>query len=187
MLFAPNGEIKDFIYEISTDNTKIDSLITTKVAEVGEDAFWSTVRRVILHVTDLLWVEHLDTMDYVRSSVNLRAYGQREPLVEYKKEGLTLFTQMEAMFREQVLSLIETIRPTAPVEEKPAEQKTYITSGGGTESANTSQGTIQKSEDDDIGRNDRVVLEKDGVTQEIKYKKAEQLLAEGWTIKEVKK
>lgn len=187
MLFAPNTEIKDFIYEISTDKDKTEALITSKVAEVGEDSFWSTVRRVILHVTDLLWVEHLDTMDYVRSSVNLRAYGQREPLVEYKKEGLTLFTQMEAMFREQVLSLVETIRASAPVEDKPAEQKTYITSGGGTESANVTQGTIENSEEDEIGRNDRVILEKDGVTQEIKYKKAEQLLAEGWTIKEVKK
>jgi preprotein translocase subunit SecA len=187
MLSAPDAEVKDFIYEIAPDKAKLDTLIAEKVAELGEMPFWSTVRRVILYVTDLLWVEHLDTMDYVRSSVNLRAYGQREPLVEYKKEGLTLFTQMEAMFREQVLSLIETIRPPAPVEEKPVEQKTYITSGGGTESASAPQGTIQKSEDDDIGRNDRVLLEKDGVTQEIKYKKAEQLLAEGWTIKEIKK
>lgn len=187
MLNAPDSEVRDFIYEIATDNAKIDALITDKVAEVGEAPFWSTVRRVILHVTDVLWIEHLDTMDYVRSSVNLRAYGQREPLVEYKKEGLTLFNQMETAFREQVLALIETIRPTAPVEEKPVEQKTYITSGGGTETTANSQGTIENSDEDNIGRNDRVIIEKDGVTQEIKYKKAEQLLAEGWTIKEVKK
>jgi preprotein translocase subunit SecA len=56
-----------------------------------------------------LWVEHLETMEYTRSSVNLRAYGQREPLVEYKKEGLRLFKEMEAMFREQVASLITTM------------------------------------------------------------------------------
>jgi len=48
---------------------------------------------------DLLWVDHLETMDYLRSSVNLRAYGQRDPLVEYKREGLEQFKHMEAFYR----------------------------------------------------------------------------------------
>ncbi len=185
MLAAPDSEIKDFIYEISGDKEKTDTLIADKLTQLDEKAFWSTVRRVILHVTDLLWVEHLDTMDYVRSSVNLRAYGQREPLVEYKKEGLTLFNQMEAMFREQVLSLIETIRPTAPVEERPAEKKDYIISGGGGTDSSSPSTPLRTSEAP--GRNDWVVLEKGGETREMKFKKAESLLAEGWTIKQVRK
>jgi preprotein translocase subunit SecA len=125
-------------------------------------------------------------MDYVRSSVNLRAYGQREPLVEYKKEGLARFNQMEAMFREQVLSLIDTIKEAAPQAEVVEKKNEYITSGGGEESI-TSGGTIKNTEIDNIGRNDIVVIQKGTETQELKYKKAEQLLAEGWTIKEVKK
>jgi preprotein translocase subunit SecA len=48
-------------------------------------------------------------MEYTRSSVNLRAYGQREPLIEYKKEGLRLFKEMEENFKEQVFSLMKTI------------------------------------------------------------------------------
>jgi hypothetical protein len=51
----------------------------------------------------------------------------------------------------------------------------------------TSGGTIKNTEIDNIGRNDIVVIQKGTETQELKYKKAEQLLAEGWTIKEVKK
>ena len=47
-------------------------------------------------------MEHLEAMDYLRSSVNLRAYGQREPIVEYKKEGLFMFKEMEETFKEQV-------------------------------------------------------------------------------------
>ena len=53
------------------------------------------VRAAKLQVYDMFWVEHLEVMDYLRSSVNLRAYGQRDPLVEYKKEGLKLFKEME--------------------------------------------------------------------------------------------
>jgi preprotein translocase subunit SecA len=54
-------------------------------------------------------MEHLEAMDYLRSSVNLRAYGQREPIVEYKKEGLQMFKEMEEVFKEQVFSLVKTI------------------------------------------------------------------------------
>lgn len=53
------------------------------------------VRNAKLQVFDMFWVDHLEGMDYLRSSVNLRAYGQRDPLVEYKKEGLRLFKEME--------------------------------------------------------------------------------------------
>jgi preprotein translocase subunit SecA len=185
MLFADNAEVEAFTKTLAADPAKLEQIIADRTKEVGVEPFWDTVRRIILHVTDLLWVEHLETMDYVRSSVNLRAYGQREPLVEYKKEGLTRFTQMEAMFREQVLSLIETIKQAPPPAEV-VEKKEYITSGGGTESASTGA-TIKNSETDKIGRNDIVVIQKGTETQEMKYKKAEQLLAEGWTIKEVKK
>ena len=80
---------------------------------VGEGAFFDTIKRICLYVNDLLWLEHLETMDYMRSSVNLRAYGQRDPLVEYKKEGLRMFKEMEYTFKDQVISLIGTITKTA--------------------------------------------------------------------------
>jgi preprotein translocase subunit SecA len=78
----------------------------------------------MLYTNDTLWMEHLEAMDYLRSSVNLRAYGQREPIVEYKREGLQMFKEMEEVFKDQVLSLIETIN----VEEasKSATQKEEI-------------------------------------------------------------
>ncbi len=44
-----------------------------------------------LRIIDLLWMEHIDAMEYMRSSVNLRAYGQRDPLIEYKNEGARMF------------------------------------------------------------------------------------------------
>ena len=51
---------------------------------------------LMLQAIDMLWVEHLEAMDYMRSSVRLRAYGQKDPLVEYKNEGRGLFIRMEA-------------------------------------------------------------------------------------------
>src|SRR3989344_3730615 len=60
------------------------------------------IKNIKLQVYDMFWVEHLEQMDYLRSSVNLRAYGQRDPLVEYKKEGLQMFKQMEASIEQMI-------------------------------------------------------------------------------------
>jgi preprotein translocase subunit SecA len=72
-------------------------------------------------------MEHLEAMDYLRSSVNLRAYGQREPIVEYKKDGLRMFKEMEEAFKEQVFSLISTIQEPAKAETNGTRQ-TLVTS-----------------------------------------------------------
>ena len=87
----------------------LEALAKEKIELAGEDGFWETVRRVILFVTDTLWVEHIDTMEHMRQSVGLRAYGQREPLVEYKKEATRLFREMEERLKEQVLQTLSTI------------------------------------------------------------------------------
>ena len=68
------------------------------------------MRRVLLQTTDLLWVEHLEQMDYLRSSVALRAYGQRDPLIEYKKEGLRLYKDLELSYRDHVLNFLPELR-----------------------------------------------------------------------------
>ena len=91
------------------EKEKLEKIIEEKREKLGNEVFFETVRRIALYTTDTLWMEHLEAMDYLRSSVNLRAYGQREPIVEYKKEGLQMFKEMEGVFKEQVLSLIQTI------------------------------------------------------------------------------
>jgi preprotein translocase subunit SecA len=91
------------------DQAELETAAKQKIAEVGEEGFWETVRRIILFTTDTLWVEHIDTMEHMRQSVGLRAYGQREPLVEYKKEATRLFREMEARLREQAITMISGI------------------------------------------------------------------------------
>lgn len=71
------------------------------------------VRHVILQTMDTFWVDHLETMEYLRSSVNLRAYGQRDPLVEYKKEGLRYFKMMESGIANQVATFFVNLSEEA--------------------------------------------------------------------------
>jgi preprotein translocase subunit SecA len=70
---------------------------------------------------DMFWIEHLEVMDYMRSSVNLRAYGQRDPLVEYKREGLQLFKSMENAIGQEVLKLIPQIVPSIKFSDEPVK------------------------------------------------------------------
>jgi preprotein translocase subunit SecA len=63
----------------------------------------------MLQIIDTLWMEHLDAMEHLRSSVNLRAYGQRDPLVEYKKEGLRAFRSLEATLRGELILFLENL------------------------------------------------------------------------------
>jgi preprotein translocase subunit SecA len=102
------GHIISTFYALG-DQSTLEELAKEKIEQVGEEPFWDTVRRVILYVTDTLWVEHIDTMEHMRQSVGLRAYGQREPLVEYKKEATRLFREMEIRLKEQVLQAVSTI------------------------------------------------------------------------------
>jgi len=156
MLSGELSELKSFIDHLMGDYPNLKEIEEEKRAAVGDTAFYETVRRIALYTTDTLWVEHLETMEYTRSSVNLRAYGQREPLIEYKKEGLRLFKEMETMFKEQVVSLISTInvneatlsteRETQVIEEKPA---LILNSSDGSDGVPS----IKRSEPK-IGRND---------------------------------
>ena len=108
MLLSDMAELEALIMRI-TEGTEALPVVQEKRQKLGDQAFFETLRRVALYTNDILWMEHLEAMDYLRSSVNLRAYGQREPLVEYKKEGLKMFKEMEEAFRDQVLSMIEDI------------------------------------------------------------------------------
>src|SRR3989339_550796 len=134
MMKADKGEIEELlsnILEERENSGEIKNLIKEKRKKLGNEAFFETVRRIALYTTDALWMEHLEAMDYLRSSVNLRAYGQREPIVEYKKDGLRMFKEMEEVFKEQVASLIGTINTESAVSvrtEENAPKQTLVTS-----------------------------------------------------------
>jgi preprotein translocase subunit SecA len=152
------------------------------MGSLGKDVFLKNFRQLALQVIDMLWVEHLEQMSYMRDSVRLRAYGQRDPLVEYKREGLHLFRELEASVDETIARLLPNIGEGTFAKDEQKLKEVHS-------SVNILANADQKSESKQaqakagpkIGRNDVVVIEKDGQKKEMKYKKAEQLIEkEGW-------
>ena len=145
----------------------------------GEN-FYPTVRRFLLQTIDSLWVEHLEQMEYLRSSVNLRAYGQRDPLVEYKKEGLKLFQTMEETYALTIAQILPNIlTPSNSSGQAALTQNIVIENAARAVTAGSVHHHHEKKE---YGRNDHVTITNGTETREMKYKKAEPLLAQGWRI-----
>ncbi len=69
-------------------------------------------RAVMLQAIDMLWIDHLEAMDYMRNSVRLRAYGQRDPLVEYKNEGAQMFRTLEQTINSYIVESIYRVSHT---------------------------------------------------------------------------
>ena len=116
--------------------------------EIGYEAIRQIEKMVILRSVDMLWMEHLDSMDRLRDGISLQGYGQKDPLVEYKKESYRMFQTLLGSIEENVLSAIFKIQVVKKVE-SPMENKNISTSGGGEESNASVPETVKK-----IGRND---------------------------------
>ncbi len=110
MLFGEKEYINNLIEEIKIESEEAEKEIEDKLKELGEEKFNEEFRKLALYTNDMLWLEHLEVMDYLRSSVGLRGYGQRDPLVEYKKEGLKLFKEMEIAFRQNLGNTVKFIK-----------------------------------------------------------------------------
>ncbi len=146
------------------DVSGLQKVIEEKKKQFGND-FYSGVRRLALQTFDLFWIEHLEAMDYLRGSVNLRAYGQRDPLVEYKKEGLRMFKEMETAINEQIVRLVPVAVGAAGVGAAPTpiphrltevHQQAQLIGSGDSESNAEHHGTPspKNSDGEKVGRND---------------------------------
>ncbi len=96
-----------------------------KEKELGEENMREVEKIVSLRVLDILWVEHLENMESLRDSVRLRAYGQRDPLIEYKVEGRRMFNELLVNYDKMVVSSI--LRAGIKIE--PLEEKKEIVQG----------------------------------------------------------
>jgi len=75
-------------------------------------------KAVMLNIIDTKWKDHLYAMDQLREGVGLRAYGQRDPLVEYKREGFKMFQEMYLSINQEVAETIFKLRLVKPSEER---------------------------------------------------------------------
>ena len=111
-LFGAADEVMAMLEECArVQGEEAEVMVRAKEAELGRDLLCAVARHIMLQTVDLLWIEHLEAMEYLRSSVNLRAYGQRDPLMEYRKEGLQLFRELEARFNTFVIERVGTLKP----------------------------------------------------------------------------
>jgi preprotein translocase subunit SecA len=173
LLAGDNSALDLELSRLAAMKPEFSEQIEAKKKELGE-AFYPIVRRFLLQTIDYLWVEHLEAMEYLRSSVNLRAYGQRDPLVEYKKEGLKLFQTMEDTYAQHVMQTVPNISTTgAPVSR---QERSVATA------AQSITATGQSGPRKEYGRNDKVIITNGSETKEMKYKKAEPLIQAGWKI-----
>ncbi|HHW07649.1 MAG TPA: preprotein translocase subunit SecA [Clostridia bacterium] len=110
-------------------HAKARELYEAREQEIGAETMRQLERMIILRVVDTKWMDHIDAMDQLRQGIGLRAYGQRDPLVEYRYEGYEMFNAMIADIQEDVTRLIFRVRvveqrtgPTNLVENKYAEE-----------------------------------------------------------------
>ena len=156
ILLGGNDELEAELLSIVGDDEKELKIIADKKSEIGEEAFYTALRRVFLQTLDMLWVEHLETMDYLRSSVNLRAYGQRDPLLEYKKEGLRLFNDLEMSYQEHVVRLLPQLAGDMFAQRENQKMKEIHENASmlGKKDGDAKAHSAQRAQVNSIGRND---------------------------------
>jgi preprotein translocase subunit SecA len=110
---------RDFL----TEELVADALAAYEAREeqVGPEVMRDLERRVILSVLDRRWREHLYEMDYLRDGIGLRAMAQRDPLVEYQREGYDLFAAMMDGIKEESIGLLFYLEVTTEEDSEPAD------------------------------------------------------------------
>ena len=91
-------------------NEAADRLFAQKVAQYGPEVWRQVEKSVLMQLFDQSWKEHLLHLDHLRQGIGLRAYGQRDPLNEYKREAFNLFSDLLTGLREQVVNVLATLQ-----------------------------------------------------------------------------
>jgi preprotein translocase subunit SecA len=110
-----NAIDQDFLIQRLKDDAH--AAYDTREEELGADAVRELERQVLLAVIDRKWREHLYEMDYLQEGINLRAYAQRDPVVEYQREGFDMFNQMMEGIKEEAVGFLFNLE--VQVEEQP--------------------------------------------------------------------
>jgi len=158
-ILLPKGYLKLKSVDLETVRTdelkemirqKACELYEQKEAEFGEELMRELERRVLLRVVDEKWMDHIDAMDQLKYGIGLRAYGQKDPVVEYKREGFDMFEEMiRSIQRDTVKMLFHIKKENIVIQRQQVARETSATHG-------ESQASRQpkKRETAKVGRND---------------------------------
>ena len=181
-LLGDDVEVEETVRVVFSTVEHANTTLDEKKIELGA-SFIPLLRHLVLQVIDMFWLEHLETMDYLRRSVSLRAYGQRDPLIEYRREGLARFRALEGSITATLVEALPRLQvtPATPVFgqlTKEEEKTRALFEAAGKED----QSGTPVARSAEYGRNDMVNITKGDETKMLKFKKAEPLLREGWHI-----
>ena len=185
-------DVRDYIL------SQAKEVYQTRESLLPEDIMRGFEKFVVLRTIDEKWKDHLYGMDQLREGINLRAYGQKNPLLEYKSEGFQMFQQMMADTSEETIQRLYRTQiqgmesaPEMPVNKARNVQTQHDeTTGMGfsgpsmQEQAASSSGVPKQPVhvDEKIGRNDKIkLMSPSGKQVEVKYKKLQQFLNQGYT------
>ena len=167
--------------------------------ELSENGIFEQFKKfVVFRTIDQNWKEHLHSMDQLKEGINLRAYGQKNPLVEYKREGYEMFNNMiletdketlKRIFRSNIVRDEKQQYSSSPRNINLSHDKgpTDLASIPNPANAQPNHGSVKKrapiiKTEKKYGRNDKVKISNGAQTKELKYKKAENLISQGWSI-----
>ncbi|NLI39195.1 MAG: preprotein translocase subunit SecA, partial [Clostridiaceae bacterium] len=158
-ILIPRGylKLKDIDLEtVTTDELKetirkkAREIYDEKEAEFGEEIMRELERRVLLRAVDEKWMDHIDAMDQLKYGIGLRAYGQKDPVVEYKREGFDMFDEMIRNIQQDTVKMLLHIKKENIVVQR--QQVARETSAIHGEAQRTRQ--PKKREATKVGRND---------------------------------
>ena len=95
---------------------EVDELYEGREAAFGEDIMRKVERDIYLQVLDNLWMQHLENMDHLREGIHWLSVGQRDPLVEYRRQSQVLFAEMQVQLRQDVIKTLFSARPISESE-----------------------------------------------------------------------
>jgi preprotein translocase subunit SecA len=130
-----DGERENLTAQMITDWVKADAIAAyaRREEELGAETMRELERRVILSVLDRKWREHLYEMDYLQEGIALRAYAQRDPLIEYQREGFDMFAAMLDGIKEESVGYLFNLEVEVqdnPIVEEVAPQDASVTEAG---------------------------------------------------------
>jgi preprotein translocase subunit SecA len=91
-------------------SSEIGKLYSRREDEIGEELIRYLEKVIVLQVVDSQWKDHLLAMDHLKEGIGLRGYGQRDPLVEYKKEGFEMFAEMSSRISSEIVTRLFKIQ-----------------------------------------------------------------------------
>ncbi|MBR3932430.1 MAG: preprotein translocase subunit SecA [Clostridia bacterium] len=158
--FVPQGTLsytQEEIYDMTREKL-IDDLRSIadieyekKEEEFGSERLREIERIILLRVVDSKWMDHIDDMERLRQGIGLRAYAQRDPIIEYKEEGYIMYEAMLQAVNEDIIKLLFHVKLESNIERKQVAQPTAA-SGGSDEQGATPKTVIRSSPK--VGRND---------------------------------